>query len=474
MRTSSLTLSRLPLSIVAALACLPACGGDDDGIDPDAVVLSDVSVPDAAQDDVAVDMADDTSADADLGEDAAPLNPPLGVTVTRVIDGVTEPAAGAIVTVDFGDDQRIEATLDETGRVEFDDPTLADEARTISAFALNCRFETRFDVTPDEVEVELALPCYVDEPPPDAVVLSGQATMLDPAHYLLVSASAAPRYSQMVGPDWSLDVAPDTPFDLVALEFSVDDTPEVSARGTAQNFIAWTSFKHPGVAEDTAIDLDMNDADVPTRFETTVPLPGPDSLWHGAGRPYLITRHLTSALSLGFPSIIDINPDGTAVDIVGEYLDVVDPSEVFSYYSISTQLASGPTVRAAVTHRGYPGEALEVTFPDPPYVSEPPPDGGGPHGLHEELRWQLGPGSDDLEVFVYVWNNDLSQFIWYAPLAPGTTAITFPELPAGIDRGAVFGQPQQPVVIAVQHCARIPDFAPCTRWATSRFFRLIP
>lgn len=472
MSTSPTAVSWLPLAL--ALAFVPAC--DDDGVDIDSDTTPDTT-PDAAQDDVGTDSGDDP---ADAGEpDAEPdaaarLETPLEVTVALYVNGMARSPAGAIVTVDFGDDQRLEATLDDSGRVEFDDPALADQARTITGFAPNCRFVTHFDVPAEQTSVDLALACYAEQPPPETATLSGQATMLDPADLLLVTSSAASSYSQMVGPDWSLAVAADTPFHLVALEFNGEGVPQVSARGTAQNFVAWKWIEHAGAAEDTVIDIDMNDSTAPRHFETTVPLPEPGSLWRDTGRPYMTTRQIGSGLALGFPSVIDVTEDGSAVSVEGEYIDVLDPADVYTSYRISTQLAAGPTIQAAIAHPGYPGEAVEATYPDPPYVSEPAPDSGRPHGLHDELRWTLGPDSADLDIFVYVWNSTMSRFLWYAPIAPGTTAITLPELPSGLDPDEVFGEARQPVIIAVQHCERIPDFAACTRWATSRFFQLVP
>lgn len=65
-------------------------------------------------------------------------------------------------------------------------------------------------------------------------------------------------------------------------------------------------------------------------------------------------------------------------------------------------------------------------------------------------------------------------FLWYVPIAPGATALTLPALPSGLDPDAVFGEARSSVIVAVQHCERRPELAPCSRWATSRFFGVRP
>lgn len=354
--------------------------------------------------------------------------------------GTTEPALGSLTVsvVDRSDGdapvpdvpcafdaptgERAEATTDATGTVRFSDVDWS--AGTASVVCETPVGAFAYAGFTDEGDASIAWPISLGESAPPTVVtvdgsfLGAQA----PGNYFLVQSTAGPGAFQNIGPDYALDVLADTPFDLIATEFSFDysDKPH----GIVQDMLGWAVVPADALTADATIDIDFAvDGVAPVVANGTLgrpPAGGPLDAADVIGALYVTPSDPSLYFSqlVGFVSQSWFTDDGRLAFSAEAIHDLFADDEVVTVFTLA-----GADAGSYLLVEGYPqdGDSAE-SFLDAPTLLDLPEY----PTLTTPFAWDAA-GAQPIQVAIY----DASGHSYLVQWPAGATELTIPPLPAG-------------------------------------------
>lgn len=456
--------------LCACLALSWACGTGGNGRDE----TGPVDVPGDAVDDAPLDPgADPAGPDApptdapgvDLPPTDAPGESPAVPRVTvRVVDLFTQaPRPDHQVVLQPPDGARMEGTTDAAGTVTFPAWEGAPGNYIATAWADAAILHSRrLPTTVDEI------PIYVVDPGAASVAISGTAELLDPSHWLTVSAQGALQPHQAQGADWRLEVPPGTPFKRVALEWA-DVTQPAGVRGFEQDLLRWQVTDHAGVDAPETMDLDFATPAVPEAFSGTLGLAGePGSALRETSRLVVIVRS-DDNMFLGALRRSALTEDETAFAYEGEFLRILPDAQVQTSFGLYT-VSGTQALQSVVAIPGHPGEAPDpADFLPNPVVIAPAPF-TFPEATEPLVFDCVAPGG---WCWIALFGLD-GKVRWYFTMEPGQDALVLPEPPDGRSWDQLLGEGTL-ISMSLRACVPYPGEPNphpgwCRQFADSRTF----
>jgi len=440
------------------------------------------------------------------------------VVLTQDRRGARTPAPGALVAFDGPDGSRVEQTADADGRTTFEGVHWrSGETAAVIAYLEGWQVGGIVAMTESYVastldrDGELRVVLGADPASRDGLVqVRGTATISDSMSFLLVGSTTPGRSWAQYGADWSVAVARDEPFSLVAGELE-----NSLWRGDVldQRAIAWAVVDHDGVAEPVTVDVDLLARPIePERFAGSLETPE-DSFgaFLAQSKPFVDVWSLSG---LGLFAVVPdlwIEDSGALQDgpprgygwlgvatsmepgsppawtYEGEYVNppaVADPATRYVWQRWGAGRTAGGGSGyflqrlSSVVVPGVPIDgSTDLAFPEPPQLVLPAPDEALRFG--DVIEWQVSDrdaAAPELEVLVSLW--DLGTGItddWtgrmtlFAPA--GTTSLRLPRPPSTVDPVALIGDLGTSQVVL---CELDPDRRVCLRSASSPSFDVVP
>ncbi len=353
----------------------------------------------------------------------------------RAGDCTQEPTEGARVILDAPDGQRVEALTDAAGEALFEN--LDFDLGTASVTVTKKDHDLISYVGLTAERSPLAVPLWTARP---TATLFGQATnMTDEGHQLLVASTLCSRNyndTQGIGPHYTIQVPTGEPFSLYSVEFFAEYLP--SGQGIEQTFYQWFWQDQEAMTEATSLDFELDDMLSPETvtgsFQFDVPNDSPLAGDRGYG--YLIARagaHVNS-MSIGYPTIIDINADASGFDYTAEHLPSALIEEPITEYTI--EVADGSSLdKIRVYEAGFPRAGDHAPdFIQIPKVTPPASEDGIYPLANQTWSWELYDEGVTPFLAVFIPNTD---YYWTIYGPEDSTEFTIPALPEDLSLGSL-------------------------------------
>lgn len=354
------------------------------------------------------------------------------VVHVRTGDCTHAPTAGVRVIMDAPDGQRVEAMTDANGDASFEGLDFAEGTASVTATKDGHDIVSYVGLTAERSPLEI--PLWTPSP---TVNLTGNATnMVDLGHRLLVLSSHCSRVyggSQQSGSAYSIDLAPEQPYTLLAAEYSYKSVP--SGQGVEQTIYQWYWEEREALTEDGSAEITFSGEGLSESVSGSFSLgelrdDSPVVGEHGNG--YILVREGGTVYSMvsGFPTLIDINPEATAFDYTVEHVQASMLENPVTEYMLRTkEQPSAVTIR--VYEPGLPrAGAYAPDFIDMPAVTPPAGDGGVYPLANETWSWEMYDAGVTPSVVVVVPSTD---FYWTIYGPEDATSITIPALPEDVE-----------------------------------------
>jgi len=370
------------------------------------------------------------------------------------------PMEGATVAADLPGGERVEATTGADGQATFEGVDWSLGTATVTAFSPGYRPITWMGLT-EEDQRQTYYMFNVDAPPWAPV--SGTASNPDPQSTTLTLSPTVPGTGhQSSSFDFTIGVAPDTPFSLVALQWAFGPTPS-SNREVSQDFFGWTHVEHAAITGPTTVDVDLADQLTPVAVAGTMVLPtDPASALRTDGWAYYQVQTWDTGAYLGFVTRTHLAASEDEFTYVGEHVVVPDAGDVVTVYYVGFGDGGITVIREA----GYPEDGATIQgFLEPPNITRPANPGVGVP-LTDPI--ELATPDSDVEV---VTLGILKQGAprWILSAKAGATTFEVPALPSTANPAEVLGGGVLEGVIYLQADC---DELECARYVGSEPFRL--
>jgi hypothetical protein len=373
------------------------------------------------------------------GPNPGPADSSFSLAVqTQTAIGGTMPVPGAAVAVDTADGARHEATTDGNGNATFSGLNIDAGPFSFTVAAPGYVAVSNMGLTqPGAWQITLLSfgddPTWVDV---SGVVRGRQ----DADDFVQISTSIPSTNFEGLGAQYAIRVAPGLAFTLIAAELTYGSAT-ASTAGSTTLFTNWAQFSNGGVTSVTDLDLTLPGAANPggAAGESLMPsnangtLVVPPALAGARGNVFVSNVGSSGSMFLGAPTSMTLDPGGTDIDYVVEYVTpVTDP---VTSYELSLN-GAGSYARSAA----WPGGS--VTFLDPPSVSSPLPVGAD---------FLVGNITDSSASLVLNIARDDASTAWRVFQAGSSSiAMHIPKLPSAIDPRLVLGTGE--VTVAPELC----------------------
>jgi hypothetical protein len=338
------------------------------------------------------------------------------------------PAVNAVVALDTTEG-RLEATTDAEGRAYFEGFEWSGESVDVTVGALDYVMVSRLGV--DEADTneagELELEIYALGVSDSAVEISGPVLNKQAGWHDVIASAGGPVGFWASTSTWSTSIAPDQPFSIVALELDFLN----GGPNTVDNPIfGWFTLEHPGVSEDTELNIDFAMPTVPDYAAGSFGVPErPDSplrvnnfgfIWAVAE---LTTDSRTGQL-IGRGTASSLSDDGNTIDYELEYVTTATMTDPHTCFRVVSQV--GPNYSTACIP-GLPGDgAQDVDILDAtevPFVSN--------RSLYDPVEFQLY----DADVVPELHIAYDTTLLWVVTGPEDATSLTVPQPPTGFEAG---------------------------------------
>ncbi|MFH1809998.1 MAG: hypothetical protein ABIJ09_14730 [Pseudomonadota bacterium] len=252
----------------------------------------------------------------------------------------------------------------------------------------------------------------------------------------------------------------------------------MSSRGMEQVFYSWTVLEHPGVSQDTTLDLDLAASRATTHFAGSIAFPDETTgdYFEHAITYMRVLAGTNGELFIGAVTRGDVSSDGLRYEYEGEYVPIDGlPIQQFfssSRYDLGKQAYSGRRILGA------PGPADQYdAMLEPPLVA-PPPIPGIPHSLGGSLSWQrsaadlANPGLYQEVSLNRRSTGGVESEVWLIYILTNAQQLRFPALPSSVNRTAVLGT--EPLSAYVVHWDELEEDGLSSRWAGTGPFDVNP
>jgi hypothetical protein len=403
-------------SLCASLL-LAACSSDPSADD----AHSTTNPGESDSDDATNDTTNDTTADS-TGEEQPSLV--IVVVATSPHPEPNKPAVNAVVALDTANG-RFETTTDAEGRAYFEGFEWSGETVDVTIGAIDHVLTSRLDLAESDTNPtgELEFEIQALGVPDNTVEVSGSVLAKEADWHDVIASIGGPEGFWDSALEWSTGIAPDQPFTVVALEVDFLD----GGPNTVDNPIfGWFTLEHPGVSEDTQIDIDFAMPTAPDFAVGSYGVPErPDSPLHVTNFGFVYTMAQTTGQMIGRASATSMTDDGNTVDYEIEYVTPATVPDPQTCFRVVSQV--GPYISTTCVP-GFPGagpqdvELLDVT--EIPFVAD--------RSLYDPVEFEVY----DADVVPELHITQAADLVWLVIGPEDATSLTVPQPPTGFEGGS--------------------------------------